>query len=67
VGTAPRPGPFLRRSEWLPAGGKYYISGVDEAEAVLVVARHVDAGGGQRALPAAQCGSGSPALAGVVW
>jgi alkylation response protein AidB-like acyl-CoA dehydrogenase len=36
--------------EWLLSGGKYYISGVDEAEAVLVVARHVDAAG-NRLLP----------------
>ncbi len=36
--------------EWLLSGGKYYISGVDEADAVLVVARHVDAAG-QRLLP----------------
>ncbi|WP_033438285.1 acyl-CoA dehydrogenase family protein [Saccharothrix sp. NRRL B-16314] len=36
--------------EWVLDGGKYYISGVDEAEAVLVVARHVDATG-QRLLP----------------
>jgi hypothetical protein len=36
--------------DWLLSGGKYYISGVDEAEAVLVVARHVDASG-QRLLP----------------
>jgi len=36
--------------EWLLSGGKYYISGVDEAEAVLVVARHVDASG-QRLAP----------------
>jgi alkylation response protein AidB-like acyl-CoA dehydrogenase len=36
--------------EWVLNGGKYYISGVDEAEAVLVVARHVDATG-QRLLP----------------
>jgi alkylation response protein AidB-like acyl-CoA dehydrogenase len=36
--------------EWVLSGGKYYISGVDEAEAVLVVARHVDAAG-QRLLP----------------
>jgi alkylation response protein AidB-like acyl-CoA dehydrogenase len=36
--------------EWLLSGGKYYISGVDEAEAVLVVARHVDASG-QRLQP----------------
>ena len=32
------------------SGGKYFISGVDEADAVLVVARHVDATG-QRLLP----------------
>jgi hypothetical protein len=36
--------------DWLLSGGKYYISGVDEAAAVLVVARHVDAAG-QRLLP----------------
>lgn len=36
--------------EWVLSGGKYYISGVDEADAVLVVARHVDAAG-QRLLP----------------
>ncbi len=36
--------------DWLLSGGKYYISGVDEADAVLVVARHVDASG-QRLLP----------------
>ncbi|MEU7529024.1 acyl-CoA dehydrogenase [Saccharothrix sp. NPDC042600] len=32
--------------EWVLSGGKYYISGVDEVDAVLVVARHVapDAG-----------------------
>jgi hypothetical protein len=36
--------------DWLLSGGKYYISGVDEAEAVLVVARHVDAAG-NRLLP----------------
>lgn len=35
---------------WILSGGKYYISGVDEADAVLVVARHVDAAG-QRLLP----------------
>ncbi|HEX5406527.1 MAG TPA: acyl-CoA dehydrogenase [Pseudonocardiaceae bacterium] len=35
---------------WVLSGGKYYISGVDESEAVLVVARHVDAAG-QRLLP----------------
>ncbi|WP_433271791.1 acyl-CoA dehydrogenase family protein [Actinosynnema sp. CS-041913] len=37
--------------EWVLSGGKYYISGVDEVEAVLVVARHVaperDAAGGR--------------------
>jgi alkylation response protein AidB-like acyl-CoA dehydrogenase len=31
--------------EWVLDGGKYYISGVDEVEAVLVVARHVDSSG----------------------
>jgi len=36
--------------EWVLSGGKYFISGVDEAEAVLVVARHVDESG-QRLLP----------------
>ncbi|MEU4443494.1 acyl-CoA dehydrogenase family protein [Actinosynnema sp. NPDC050801] len=36
--------------EWVLNGGKYYISGVDEVEAVMVVARHVDATG-QRLLP----------------
>src|SRR5215469_6716081 len=36
--------------EWVLSGGKYYISGVDEADAVLVVARHVDASG-QRLAP----------------
>jgi alkylation response protein AidB-like acyl-CoA dehydrogenase len=36
--------------EWVLSGGKYYISGVDEADAVLVVARHVDETG-QRLLP----------------
>jgi alkylation response protein AidB-like acyl-CoA dehydrogenase len=36
--------------EWLLSGGKYFISGVDEADAVLVVARHVDESG-QRLLP----------------
>jgi alkylation response protein AidB-like acyl-CoA dehydrogenase len=35
---------------WVLSGGKYYISGVDEADAVLVVARHVDASG-QRLRP----------------
>ncbi|GGP71546.1 acyl-CoA dehydrogenase family protein [Saccharothrix coeruleofusca] len=42
----------LRREgdRWVLSGGKYYISGVDEVEAVLVVARHVDAEG-QRLLP----------------
>ncbi|HEX3790090.1 MAG TPA: acyl-CoA dehydrogenase [Pseudonocardiaceae bacterium] len=35
---------------WVLSGGKYYISGVDESDAVLVVARHVDAAG-QRLLP----------------
>ncbi|WP_123747932.1 acyl-CoA dehydrogenase family protein [Saccharothrix texasensis] len=36
--------------EWVLGGGKSYISGVDEVEAVMVVARHVDATG-QRLLP----------------
>lgn len=36
--------------EWVLAGGKSFISGVDEVEAVMVVARHVDATG-QRLLP----------------
>ncbi|HKN99915.1 MAG TPA: acyl-CoA dehydrogenase family protein [Pseudonocardiaceae bacterium] len=36
--------------DWLLSGGKYYISGVDESDAVLVVARHMDASG-QRLLP----------------
>ena len=36
--------------EWILGGRKYYISGVDEADAVLVVARHVD-DKGQRLLP----------------
>ncbi|HEX5119317.1 MAG TPA: acyl-CoA dehydrogenase family protein [Pseudonocardiaceae bacterium] len=36
--------------DWILSGGKYYISGVDESDAVLVVARHVDASG-QRLLP----------------
>ncbi len=36
--------------EWVLNGGKYYISGVDEVEAVLVVARHVDSTG-QRLAP----------------
>ncbi|WP_199440818.1 acyl-CoA dehydrogenase family protein [Umezawaea beigongshangensis] len=31
--------------EWVLDGGKHYISGVDEVEAVLVVARHVSATG----------------------
>jgi alkylation response protein AidB-like acyl-CoA dehydrogenase len=31
--------------EWVLDGGKYYISGVDEVEAVLVVARHVSSTG----------------------
>ncbi|MEU5696307.1 acyl-CoA dehydrogenase family protein [Actinosynnema sp. NPDC020468] len=35
---------------WVLSGGKHYISGVDEVEAVLVVARHVD-DSGQRLLP----------------
>ncbi|MEV0676215.1 acyl-CoA dehydrogenase family protein [Actinosynnema sp. NPDC050436] len=35
---------------WVLSGGKHYISGVDEVEAVLVVARHVDSSG-QRLLP----------------
>ncbi|KAA2262019.1 acyl-CoA dehydrogenase [Solihabitans fulvus] len=37
-------------TDWVLNGGKYYISGVDEADAVLVVARHVDENG-QRLLP----------------
>jgi alkylation response protein AidB-like acyl-CoA dehydrogenase len=36
--------------EWILAGGKYFISGVDESDAVLVVARHVDEQG-NRLLP----------------
>jgi alkylation response protein AidB-like acyl-CoA dehydrogenase len=36
--------------EWVLSGGKYFISGVDEVDAVLVVARHVDESG-QRLLP----------------
>ncbi|MFD0204609.1 MULTISPECIES: acyl-CoA dehydrogenase family protein [Saccharothrix] len=42
----------LRRDgdEWVLGGGKTFISGVDEVEAVMVVARHVDATG-QRLLP----------------
>jgi alkylation response protein AidB-like acyl-CoA dehydrogenase len=36
--------------EWVLNGRKTYISGVDEADAVLVVARHVDSKG-QRLLP----------------
>ncbi|MFI9012253.1 acyl-CoA dehydrogenase family protein [Actinosynnema sp. NPDC053489] len=36
--------------QWVLNGGKTYISGVDEVEAVMVVARHVDATG-QRLLP----------------
>ncbi|WP_367139113.1 acyl-CoA dehydrogenase family protein [Saccharothrix sp. HUAS TT1] len=36
--------------EWVLSGGKTYISGVDEVEAVMVVARHVDATG-RRLLP----------------
>lgn len=36
--------------EWILSGGKYFISGVDEVDAVLVVARHVDESG-QRLLP----------------
>lgn len=35
---------------WILSGGKYFISGVDESDAVLVVARHVDAAG-NRLLP----------------
>jgi alkylation response protein AidB-like acyl-CoA dehydrogenase len=31
--------------DWVLDGGKYYISGIDEVEAVLVVARHVDSSG----------------------
>ncbi|MFE2758070.1 acyl-CoA dehydrogenase family protein [Actinosynnema sp. NPDC059335] len=42
----------LRRDgdRWVLNGGKSFISGVDEVEAVMVVARHVDAAG-QRLLP----------------
>ncbi|CCH29812.1 acyl-CoA dehydrogenase [Actinosynnema sp. NPDC047251] len=36
--------------DWVLSGGKYYISGVDEVAAVLVVARHVDSAG-QRLMP----------------
>ncbi|ACU35662.1 acyl-CoA dehydrogenase [Actinosynnema pretiosum subsp. pretiosum] len=36
--------------DWLLTGSKHYISAVDEADAVLVVARHVDASG-QRLAP----------------
>jgi len=36
--------------EWVLSGSKYFISGVDESDAVLVVARHVDENG-QRLLP----------------
>jgi alkylation response protein AidB-like acyl-CoA dehydrogenase len=36
--------------EWVLKGGKTFISGVDEVEAVMVVARHVDTRG-QRLLP----------------
>ncbi|WP_127783199.1 acyl-CoA dehydrogenase [Rhodococcus sp. X156] len=36
--------------DWILNGGKYYISGVDEASHVLVVARHTDAAG-NRGLP----------------
>ncbi|MCE6996673.1 acyl-CoA/acyl-ACP dehydrogenase [Saccharothrix sp. S26] len=36
--------------EWVLNGGKTFISGVDEVEAVMVVARHVDATG-RRLLP----------------
>jgi alkylation response protein AidB-like acyl-CoA dehydrogenase len=36
--------------EWVLNGRKYYISGVDEVDAVLVVARHVD-NKGRRLLP----------------
>ncbi|HEX3789371.1 MAG TPA: acyl-CoA dehydrogenase family protein [Pseudonocardiaceae bacterium] len=36
--------------EWVLSGGKYFISGVDESDAVLVVARHVDEQG-RRGLP----------------
>jgi len=36
--------------EWVLSGQKCFISGVDEVDAVLVVARHVDANG-QRLLP----------------
>jgi alkylation response protein AidB-like acyl-CoA dehydrogenase len=35
---------------WVLSGGKYFISGVDESDAVLVVARHVDEHG-NRLLP----------------
>ncbi|MEJ2858158.1 MULTISPECIES: acyl-CoA dehydrogenase family protein [unclassified Saccharothrix] len=31
--------------EWVLSGGKYYISGVDEVDAVLVVARHASGAG----------------------
>ncbi|MFC6090902.1 acyl-CoA dehydrogenase family protein [Saccharothrix lopnurensis] len=37
--------------EWVLDGGKYYISGVDEVEAVLVVARHVAPGAPRGAGP----------------
>jgi alkylation response protein AidB-like acyl-CoA dehydrogenase len=36
--------------EWVLKGGKTFISGVDEVEAVMVVARHVDSSG-RRLLP----------------
>jgi alkylation response protein AidB-like acyl-CoA dehydrogenase len=36
--------------EWVLSGGKYFISGVDESDAVLVVARHRDESG-QLGLP----------------
>lgn len=36
--------------EWVLSGGKYFISGVDESDAVLVVARHMDEQG-NRGLP----------------
>jgi alkylation response protein AidB-like acyl-CoA dehydrogenase len=36
--------------DWVLSGGKHYISGVDESDAVLVVARHVDEEG-RRLLP----------------
>jgi hypothetical protein len=36
--------------DWILSGGKHFISGVDEVDAVLVVARHVDEQG-QKLLP----------------